>query len=50
LARASEVLRQSAGDLWNQYVRSRFVEMFRDGTLPRDAFRYYLIVLLDTGL
>ncbi|ADL18900.1 Putative transcription activator [Acidilobus saccharovorans 345-15] len=43
MARASEVLRQSAGDLWNQYVRSRFVEMLRDGTLPRDAFRYYLI-------
>jgi len=43
LARASEVLRQSAGDMWNQYVRSGFVGMLYDGTLPRDVFRYYLI-------
>ena len=43
MARASEVLRQSAGDMWNQYVRSGFVGMLYDGTLPRDVFRYYLI-------
>ncbi len=42
-AKASELLRQAAGDLWNQYVRSAFVERLRDGSLPRQVFRYYLI-------
>ena len=43
MAGASQVLRQYVGDLWTQYVRHPFVISLRDGTLPRDVFRYYLI-------
>ena len=43
VAKASQVLRGHVGDLWEQYVRHPFVVSLKEGTLPRDAFRYYLI-------
>jgi len=36
-------LRELVGDLWDRYVRHEFVERLRNGTLPKDVFRYYLI-------
>ncbi len=38
-----EKLRELVGDLWNGYVRHEFVDRLRDGSLPMDVFRYYLI-------
>ncbi|WP_243675742.1 hypothetical protein [Vulcanisaeta distributa] len=36
-------LRELVGDLWNKYTRHEFVERLRNGSLPMDVFRYYLI-------
>lgn len=38
-----ERLRDLVGDLWNKYTRHEFVERLRNGSLPMDVFRYYLI-------
>ncbi len=38
-----ERLRELVGDLWNNYVHHEFVERLKDGSLPMDVFRYYLI-------
>ncbi|GAB6947175.1 TenA family protein [Vulcanisaeta sp. JCM 16161] len=38
-----EMLRELVGDLWSKYTRHEFVEKLRDGSLPMDVFRYYLI-------
>ncbi|ADN50510.1 TenA family protein [Vulcanisaeta distributa] len=38
-----EILRNLVSDLWNKYTRHEFVERLRDGSLPMDVFRYYLI-------
>lgn len=38
-----ENLIESVGELWNRYVKHEFVLKMRDGSLPLDIFRYYLI-------
>ncbi|QGA53377.1 TenA family protein [Sulfolobus sp. E5-1-F] len=38
-----ENLIESVGELWNKYVKHEFVLKMRDGSLPVDIFRYYLI-------
>ncbi|MFB6470429.1 MAG: TenA family protein [Vulcanisaeta sp. AZ3] len=43
MATTHEKLRELVGDLWDKYVKHEFVEMLKNGSLPRDVFRYYLI-------
>ncbi|WP_218259757.1 TenA family protein [Saccharolobus shibatae] len=38
-----ENLIESVGELWNRYVKHEFVLKMRDGSLPLDIFRYYLV-------
>lgn len=39
----AEKLRESVGELWEKYVRHDFVKRMKEGTLPLENFRYYLI-------
>ncbi|MDP8002687.1 MAG: TenA family transcriptional regulator [Caldisphaera sp.] len=39
----SEVLRESVGDLWDNYIRHKFVLDMKEGTLPLDNFKYFMI-------
>ncbi|MGC9210431.1 MAG: TenA family protein [Acidilobus sp.] len=41
--RTSELLKSMAGEEWERYVKHDFVVELREGRLPRDVFRYYLI-------
>ncbi|AAK42376.1 TenA family protein [Saccharolobus solfataricus] len=38
-----ENLINGVGELWNKYVKHEFILKMRDGSLPLDIFRYYLI-------
>jgi thiaminase len=38
-----DVLRNSVGDLWEKYIRHEFVIKMKEGTLPLDSFKYYMI-------
>ena len=38
-----ERLKELVGELWDRYIRHEFVERLKDGSLPIDVFRYYLI-------
>nr|WP_229569405.1 TenA family protein [Saccharolobus caldissimus] len=38
-----QYLLKGAENLWNNYVRHEFVIKMKEGTLPLDVFRYYLI-------
>ncbi|MBW9140848.1 MAG: TenA family protein [Candidatus Aramenus sp.] len=39
----SDALKESVGELWEKYVRHDFVKRMKDGSLPLENFRYYLI-------
>ncbi|MGC9071326.1 MAG: TenA family protein [Acidilobus sp.] len=41
--KAAEELKFRAGDLWDKYVRHDFVVKAKNGMLPREVFRYYLV-------
>ncbi|ARM74962.1 TenA family protein [Acidianus manzaensis] len=41
--KTSEILKESAGDLWNKYTRHEFLQKMKDGSLDINTFRYYLI-------
>jgi thiaminase len=41
--KTSEILREKVRELWEKYVKHEFVKQMRDGTLPLESFRYYLI-------
>ena len=43
IVKPSQILREKVGDLWEKYVRHEFVRRMKDGTLPLESFRYYLI-------
>ncbi|MGC8572736.1 MAG: TenA family transcriptional regulator [Caldisphaera sp.] len=38
-----DILRNSVGDLWEKYIKHDFVVKMKDGTLPLDSFKYYMI-------
>lgn len=38
-----QYLLKGTENLWNNYVRHEFVIKMKEGTLPLDVFRYYLI-------
>ncbi|AFZ70344.1 putative transcription activator [Caldisphaera lagunensis DSM 15908] len=38
-----DILRDDVKDLWDKYIRHEFVIKMKEGTLPLDSFKYYMI-------
>ncbi|BCU69718.1 TenA family protein [Stygiolobus caldivivus] len=41
--KTSQILKERVGGLWEKYVKHEFVKQMKEGTLPQESFRYYLI-------